>query len=587
MTIHEIPGSEILVSIGIITISATISAIIARVFRQPLILAYILAGIIIGPYGLQIIINEKIIETLAMLGMALLLFMVGLELNLNRLRDVTRVSIGCGLGQIIVTFVFGYLLATAMNFNSVHSFYIAFALTISSTMVVIKLLSDREELETLHGKIVLGTLLVQDITTIIVLSALPKIEMLNIDFFINSLVAGIGIVGMAIITNRYIAPIILNFITKSVELLLLFAISWCFIFSLIAAILKFSIAIGAFLAGVSLATSPYNVEIIARVRSLRDFFSTIFFVSLGMEVPLIPTLMWQALVFALFVLIGNVLIMMIITEFFGYGKRTAFLTGLSLAQISEFSLIIANEGLNLGHINQDIFSLIAFVAIISITGSTYFITHSDGIYRFMIPILNLFHMGRKTQILERIPKNIKDHVILFGCHRMGSIIAKTLQMSRKKFIVVDINPEIVKSLMRQNINTIYGDISDNEILERINIKDAKIVISTIPNKNDNIFLLSEVRRLNPSAIVFTTANHLNDALELYKNGADYVILPNMLGGEKISEILGYRINRSEIEKLKRRHILQLEDLMRMEFLLSQDNKSIMRCVCSLGDRINI
>ncbi|HIE33863.1 MAG TPA: sodium:proton exchanger [Candidatus Altiarchaeales archaeon] len=571
MTAVEISGDIILWDIGVIILAATVSAIFARILKQPLILGYMLAGIIIGPNVMGLIASEDIVKTFAELGMTLLLFVVGLELDLGRLKDVGKVSMGCGLGQIIITFIFGYAIATLLGFTGMESFYIAFALTISSTMVVIKLLSDREELDTLHGKIVLGTLLVQDIATIIVLGALPHLGSLGFSFIVDSMQAGVGIVILAIVANRYLIPRIMDEITKSIELLLLFALSWCFIFSAIAYLLNFSFAIGAFLAGVSLAAFPYNIEIIGRVRSLRDFFSTIFFVSLGMEVPLTIALIQPAIVLSFFVLVGNIIIMMFITRFFGYGIRTSFLTALSLAQISEFSLIMADVGYRYEHINEDIFSLIAFVAMATIVGSTYFIVHSDEIYRRILPLLKPLHSVSERKDLDNIPSRPRGHIVLFGCHRMGCVITKVLQAAGEKFVVVDINPEVIKSLIRQNIQAVYGDIGDIEVLTRVNLKDVRMVISTIPNKNDNLFLIKETRSLNPDAIIFVTANHIRDSLDLYKHGADYVILPHMLGGEKISEILSdYIMDKRNITDLKKSHIIQLEELKRIEFLLTDN-----------------
>ncbi len=613
LTKMAVESFDLMLDIGYMLLAATLLAFIARYLRQPLILAYVLAGIIIGPYVLGIVHEHEAITTLAHLGIASLLFMVGLELDMRRLKDVGKVSLGCGLGQIIITFIFGYLLTKFLGFDDISSFYIAFALTISSTMVVIKLLSDQNELDTLHGKIVLGTLLVQDVVTIMVITVITTKGGLSITTIAEPILRGFGLVCIAIVFGGFLIPPILKTVARSPELLFLSALSWCFVFTAFAFHIGFeSVEIGAFLAGVSLATFPYNLEIIGRIRSLRDFFSTIFFVSLGLQVPLttamlitlplgdlplalgdllpvalsdltIPLklpltldLLTPAIILSLFVLIGNTLIMIVISTLFGYGKRTSFLTALSLAQISEFSLILVSVGSSLGHISNEIFSLVVFIAVVTITGSSYFIINGGQLYKIFLPALRIFGSISNGKELEEIPLKSKKHIVVCGCHRMGNSIVQTLRALKKDFLVVDLNPDIIRLLIDRRIPCIYGDIGDMEILERINLKDADIVISTIPNQEDNLLLIQQTKKLNPSASIFIAANHLDQALELYDVGADYVILPHILAGEKISEYLKESItDRCRIMNLKKDHIHHLEDVKREE-LLERYESSILK-----------
>lgn len=568
----DVSGIILLQDIGILIIAATLLAYIAKLFRQPLILAYVVAGIFIGPSVLRLITNRDIITTLAELGIAFLLFIVGLELDFRKLRDVGLVSVWCGLGQITITFIFGFLLAGIFGFAKLESFYIAFAMTISSTMIVIKLLSDKNELDTLHGRISLGILLFQDIVTIMVLATLTSIEGFTLQFFpalvVEGVIKGLGLISIAVITSRFILPPVLRFSAKSIELLFLTALSLCSIFAAISFLLGFSIAIGSFLSGVTLASFPYNIEIVSRVRSLRDFFATIFFVSLGMQIAIttIPLIL-PTIILSLFVLIGNALIMMPIVSSFGYEKRTSFLTGLSVAQISEFSLILASQGLLLGHISRDVFSLITFIAVVTITASSYFITHGDSIYRRASPFLGILELLSKRRDTKITSKRLENHIILCGCDRMGKVITKTLQKLKKKFIVIDYNPEIIRQLISQGIPCIYGDVEDVEILERASLKDAEILISTIPNKEDNILLIKEALRLNPRMRAFITADYPDEALEFYDAGADYVIVPKILGGEEISEFLDiYAGDKNSIREMKKKHMLQLERMKEEEML---------------------
>ncbi|MEA1924855.1 MAG: cation:proton antiporter [Candidatus Altiarchaeota archaeon] len=575
MDIVGIEGSLLLLDIGYVILSATILAIIARALKQPLIVAYVLAGIIIGPVGMGLITEKEVINVLAEFGIALLLFMVGLELDFRRLKDVGKVSLTCGLGQIIITFIAGFLLAKYLlidmnGYSDLWAFYVALALTISSTMIVVKLLSDMNELDTLHGKIVLGTLLVQDIVSIIVLASLSSLEGFSPVDIISPMLNGVALVSIAVVSAKYVGPQLLRYVSKSTEILFLFALSWCLIFSFISLKMGFeTVTIGAFLGGVSLAIFPYNLEVIGRVKSLRDFFATIFFVSLGMQITFDPKLLPLGLILSAFVLFGNVIIVMLINLLSGFRKRTSFLAAISLAQISEFSLIIVGNGVRLKHIPESMLSLVTIIAVVTITVSSYFIVHGTGLYKKMIPFLNLIERigDRKIRELEKIPKKSRNHIILCGCHSMGKIILETMKDMKKNYLVVDINPEVVKKLIDEGVPCIYGDVGDKEILERIDLKDAEIVISTIPNHEDNLLLIREVKKSNPETLVFISEREVSNALELYSEGADYVIIPDIVSGEIISEYMTeYMTDIKGIKKARKKHIKKLEDIKREEKL---------------------
>lgn len=561
--------------IGVIILVSTVSAFLAKLLKQPLILAYVLTGIFIGPYGLKLITQESLIKTLADLGIAFLLFMVGLELNVDRLKNVGRVSLGCGIGQIVVTFVLGFCLAMLLGFTQLESFYIGFALTISSTMIVVKLLSDREELDTLHGKIVLGTLLIQDIVTIMVLAILTTLDSFSVTSVVTASVIALGLVAVAILAGRYLLPPLVWFSSKSVELLFLTALAWFFAFSAFSHtvflyFLNFAgsaVSIGSFLAGVSMASFPQNLEIVGRIRSLKDFFVTIFFVSLGMQVKLqVPTIVTMVIL-SLFVLVLTPIVVMTICSLFGYAKRTSLLTALALSQISEFSLILAAQGIAFGHISVEVFSLMTWTMLVTSTVSSYYIIYGNSIYNRLLPYLKVFDRFSRN-ISEDTCKDKRVEVILFGCDRMGGMIIKTLQAMKKDFLVVDVNPKIIKSLISQGMHAVYGDVGDIEILEEINLDDASVVISTIPHLNENMLILEETKKRNRNAVVITTAQNSSNALKLYSKGSDYVIIPHMLGGEKASELLiDYMTNENELMYLKRKHISRLENQNRLDLLM--------------------
>lgn len=598
-------GSSLLFDIGLTIVGATFLGFIARALKQPLIIAYVLTGIIMGPSILQLVTEQNTITILAEFGIALLLFMVGLEMDFKRIKDVGKTSIGVGVSQIFFTFVFGYLLSLNMGFSGYAPFYIAFAMTISSTMVVIKLLSDTNEIDTLHGKIVLGTLLAQDIITIVFLAALPTIGSFSLNVLTHSLLTGVGLITFAVLSSRFILPVFMKFASKSTELLFLFSLSWCFLFALITYFIFLnllvpdspqfamnSVSIGAFLAGISLASFPYNVEIVGRIRPLKDFFLTLFFASLGMQVSLgLPVIehgsvdaflsssmlavsailknpmTTQALILSLYALFGSTIILFFITRLMGYSRRTSFMTAISLAQISEFSLILAVQGQALGHINQEVFSLIAAVLLITITISSYFIMYSKTIYRFVSPILALFDELPIGKELEDLPERSKNHVIVVGCHRMGCRIVDSLQRMREHFVVVDYNPETIRVLIKKHIPCIYGDVGDPEILERINLMDAKTVVSTIPDYESNLFLIYETKKQNKHTLIFIVSEDIEHALDLYRAGADYVVVPRIVSGDKAAEILRDIIRDSgRIKRLREEDQSRLEDLNNDELL---------------------
>ncbi len=555
--------------IGLIIVTATVLAYVARAFKQPLIVAYFLAGILIGPSGFGLIAEKEIIRTMSELGIAFLLFIVGLELDLKRMRDLGLVSVLTATVKSVLMFGAGFFIAGYFGFTNIEAVYIGLILAFSSTMVVIKLLSDKNELETLHGRLILGILLVEDVLAILALS------LLSAGGFSSSILAvsflkGFGLISLAILLSRFILPTLLAYVSKSQEMLFLTALSICFIFSAISGLAGFSIAIGSFVAGLSVATFPYNVEIIGRMRSLRDFFATIFFVSLGMEIwmPSVQSMLLPILVFLPLIFLLKPFVIMTFASLFGYRRRPAFLTAIGLTQISEFSLIIALQGLALGHIGLDLFSFTAVIAVITMTATGYFIQFDNQIFhmlsRFLIPFDKI--PTKKAIHLENLPKRHNNHAIVIGAHRMGYGIVQTLQELEKRYIVVEFDPDIVKALLEEEIPCIYGDIGDIDILNKLNLPDADMVISTAPMEEDNLLLIEETRKSNSDALIFVSSDTLDHALELYDAGADYVILPRMISGEKISDLLNSHKTKKGINSLKLRHIHELEHIKEEELL---------------------
>ncbi|MBW3016992.1 NAD-binding protein, partial [Candidatus Woesearchaeota archaeon] len=354
---------------------------------------------------------------------------------------------------------------------------------------------------------------------------------------------------------------------KSIEVLFLLSLSVMFLFSLLATHLGFSIIVGAFISGVALGSLEYNIEIISRIRSLKDFFVTIFFVSLGMEIIFTDlTKVWTVLVvFLALAMIAKPLIIQILSALFGYTKSTGFLTAISLGQVSEFSLVIVSLGLVLGHITPEFFSLTIVLAVITMIFTSYFIKYDNKIMRFMSKPLSIFDAISPTKTgFEYLPEKVKKpDVVLLGCDRVGYKIFEQLTKLKKNIIVVDFNPEIIKELASKRIHCIYGDVGDMDIIERIDLKNAKMIISTVPDVNDNILLVKETRKVNKKGTVITTSFDADDALRLYKEGADYVILPHYLGGEHFSALLE---EFEDAESVLKRKLCHIEELKTRRFI---------------------
>jgi len=547
--------------IGIIIIIATVLAFISKKLKQPLIPAYIITGLLIGPlFGL--IINKELITTLSEIGIAFLLFIVGLEMNFKKLKDVALVAGLGGTIRSISMFTIGFIIALILGFVTREAVYIGIIIAFSSTMVVIKLISDKRELYTLHGRIVVGILLLEDLLAILALSILTSVNGNSFITIIFALIKGMLLFLAILIMTKYVFPRLFKTSAKSQELLFLSSISVCFLLSIAAYYLGFSIAIGAFLAGLSLANLPYNFAIIGKVRSLRDFFATIFFVSLGMElvigqiIELIPVL----LVLLALVIVIKPAITMFICSFFGYKRRISFLTSLHLAQISEFSLIIVSQGLLLGHISKSIFTLTILVAIITMVSTSYFIQFDDRIYsKIKEPLKPFDRLTEGYEELEYLPKRRKIDVIMLGHNRIGYSISRTIKKLRKSLLVVDYNPEIVKMLIKKKVSCLYGDSGDMEVLERLPFKEVEMVISTIPSSKVNKLLIEKVKEVNQKAIIYVTASEVEKALNLYDAGADYVILPHFLGGEHVSLLVEqFSVNVGKIIENKLKHIKELK-----------------------------
>lgn len=552
---------NIFTEISVILIVTTGISLIMRLFRQPLVVGYILSGIVVGPYFLNILKSPDQVELLSKIGIAILLFIVGLGLNPLVIREVGKVSLITGLGQVLFTSVIGFFIVRALGYDNVSAIYIAIALTFSSTIIILKLLTDRGDVNKLYGKIAIGFLLVQDlIATIILLfvSTFANSDGQSVTQIMTLLsIKALITVILLMIFSKYILPKIGNFFASSQELLFVASLSWGLGVAALFSAFGFSIEIGALVAGVALSMSPYAYEIGSRMKPIRDFFIILFFILLGSHLILtnITDLLYPAAILSAFVLIGNPIIVLILMNLLGYKRKVGFMAGLTVAQISEFSLILAAVALSYGHIDQKTVSLITLVGIFTIAGSTYLILYADQIYSRLQKVIKIFDIPFiKTKNIK--DNNNSDHeVVLFGYDRVGNYFIEAIEVLKKKYIVIDFNPKSIKKLDDKKINHRYGDAEDVEFLDELCLHGVKMIISTIPDKETSMTMLKYYRKVNPEGIAILISHDTHEAQDLYLAGASYVVIPHHLGAHHAAHMIEkYGFDTAQFDTERNKHL---------------------------------
>ncbi|RJQ36325.1 sodium:proton exchanger [Candidatus Parcubacteria bacterium] len=515
-------------------------AFAVKLLRQPLIVAYIFAGIIAGPFILNLFHGDhELYETFAQFGVVLLLFIIGLNLNFNHLKSIGKVSLITGLGQVIFTASIGTVLLLMLGMPLVAALYLAVAITFSSTIIIMKLLSDKKDTDTMYGRHTIGLMLVQDVIAVILVIALGMIqgERASGGSDLGTMIVMLpAIAGVLYLASRYLLPKLLDRIADSSELLFLFTLAWCFGVASTLYALGFSLEIGAIISGIALSSSPYQLEIASRIRPLRDFFLILFFIVLGSEMGLssLETIATPAIVLSLFILIGNPLILYILFRTLRFTRRNSFLAGLTAAQVSEFGFVLLFAGRQAGHIEGDEVAIFTAVAIATIFASSYLISYNEKIYRMLLPFFRRFGPDKYRQ-QDRAPEQYDAWII--GYHRIGMKVAEAMADLKTNFAVVDFDPAAVARLRKADIPFYFGDIADIEFLEGLSIAASRIVIMTIPAVDDQINLMKFVRKSNKDALIIANAYHAADAAALYQHGADFVMMPHTLGGEWIARVL--------------------------------------------------
>jgi len=567
--------TNMIANVGIAILSATVIAFISHLFKQPLLLAYIVAGVIIGPkIGFGFIEKAEDIETISHFGLILLLFLIGLEIDVKKLKSSGKSLVAGGLTQFPICALIGsaffFILGYSAQGGGYDLFYLAACCGLSSTAIVVKLLYGKFELDTLAGRLTLGILVFQDIWAIILLGIQPNLANPDIVNILLSFGKGIFLVAVSMIVSRYVLPKLFKSIAKIPELVLISSLAWCFLVCGAAASLGLSQEMGALIAGVAISTFPYNLDVIAKVVNIRDFFITLFFVSLGMRIPN-PLENMSVLAIAAgasaFLLLSRFLSVFPVLYSLKNGLRVSLLTSVNLAQISEFSLVIASLGLAHGHISQETMSAIIFVFVITSALSTYMIKYNDSIQKVLAFALKKAGLKEISSAVHDDETAPGKEIAILGFHRMASSLlseilgTEDVESSLKdKIVVVDFNPEIHESLQSVGVKVVYGDISHLDTLYHAGIHDVKIVVSTIPDTilvgTDNLKIIRHMRDVCPNAKIIVTAESIERALNMYAEGADYVFIPRVLAADRLMNVIGGIL--SESKKMKTEILEEIE-----------------------------
>ena len=494
-----------------------------------------MSGLILGPLFLNLVHSTEVIETFSKLGISILLFIVGLHLSPKIVAEVGSVSLVTGLGQILFTSVIGFFISLFLGLDRTAALYVAIALTFSSTIIILKLLSDKGEMHSLYGKIAVGFLLVQDIVAtliLIVVSSLAHANGVSLPLvLLTMLLKGTGVGVGIVLLQKYVVPKLLNTASNSTELLFIFSLTWALGFSAVFHAIGLSVEVGALISGVILSSSPFAEEISSRLKPLRDFFIVLFFVLLGSSMQFDGgfSLVLPVVVLSAFVLIGNPIIVIILMNLLGYHKKTGFQAGLTVAQISEFSLILSTLGFSVGHISQEVLTIITLVGLVTIAGSTYLILFSDAIYSKTEALLSLLELRKNNQ--ASTGKYAKIDAMLFGFNRVGKTFSTTFNDLGYSVGVVDFDPNTLERLPKKGINYYYGDAQNVEFLSELPLGKTKFVVSSIKNLETNLTLVGFIAQQHPKSLCIVFAETLQEAQALYDAGATYVVLPHFVGAE--------------------------------------------------------
>ena len=533
---------------------AVLVGIVFRYLGLPSIIGHVLSGFVIGLSGLISSPSVEVLELLGTLGVTLLLFLVGLEMNWTEIRKVGKEAVFIFVGQtLLLTAVYVVFGLFAVGFSPLAAVFFAIAMTFSSTIVAVKVLSEKRELESYSGRLTLGILLLQDILAIGILVFLPSAGGGADAFGLGTLLAKLLSLVLAVnVVGHFLISQLMRYVIKTAEDLVLFSLSW---FALVifgsVKLLGLSPEIGGLLAGLSLSTSWGHFQIISKIRVLRDVFLTMFFVLLGFQVGLGGVDWKLLLVLVPMIILVKFLVTHMVSRLVGLSGRNALMLGINMTQVSEFSLVIMSAGLATGLWNEPLVRAVTLAGLFSMALSTILISNSEKLSIKISKISKLlFKFSGKN---KQIKVEHKNHIVLFGGDRTGKSILAFLKKIGEETVVVDFNPQVITDLKKKGEMVIFADATDPDVLELANIAQAKLVISTIKNLNDSLSLISELRNRKIEVPVIADAESLAQAKELYQAGVAYVIFPHFVSGWHMGQVIKkYGIDKDILAKYKKK-----------------------------------
>ena len=538
--------------IGIVVVVATIIGLITHKLKQPIILGYLIAGVIVGPQiGPPLVIEPENIEIISEIGLILLLFIIGLELDLSSLITSGKRLAVVGIGQFVICVLLGLAVFSFSGVNSgqggLDVLYVALLCALSSTAIVIKSLNDKFELDTLHGKLSVGILIIQDLWAIVILALQPNFNNFQVSIIGLAILKSVLLVGAGFLVSKYILKNIFESISKSPEMVVSVSIGWAALVAGAAGVIGLSKEMGDLIAGVSISTFPYSIHVTAKTLPLRDFFLTLFFVSLGMEI-IAPesTVILASLGLTVFIIISRMVSILPLALKTGASLRTAFISSLNLAQLSEFSLVVASIGLGLGHIQELTFAILIYTMVFTSIISSYLIKYNYQIYHQVEHLLERFRLPGRGAVHSEAGEHSAYPIVILGYHRGAQSLVETLSEQHPHLLdtilEMDFNVEALRELQSRQVVGIFGDISHLDTLEHAHLREAEVIISTIPDVLlkgiNNLALVKTCRTLAPNATVIATADLPEQVRELKHAGANEVILPYSMAGEYLANYLG-------------------------------------------------
>ena len=542
---------DLLFDMAVCTVAAWVLGVLAQLVGQPVILAYLVAGFVLGPACLGLVRSEETIATISELGLIFLLFMIGLEIDLKKIiRSGSSILVGAAVQIAGCTLIgVGLFSALGLKLGGGHwdALYIGVAAALSSTVIIVKVLYDKRELDTLPGRITLGILVLQDLFVILFLAIQPSLNDLQASVVALSLGRVALLVATAAVVSRFLLPALFYRIARLPELVLVGALAWCLFMGQLAEELSLSREMGALVAGVSLSTFPYALDVAAKVTSLRDFFVTLFFVGVGLTIP-VPEL--SALLFAgglcLFVVASRFLTVVPTLLVLRQGFRASLLPALNLSQLSEFSLVLLQLGVASGQIGAETKTAASVAFVVLAAVSTFAIGRSDAIVRTLL--VGMKRLGLRD-LDGRAAEDGESHagarIMLLGFFRTASSFIADVEANRPELLheiaVVDFNPVVFQTLNARGLKVIYGDIAQRDTLVHAGAAQAEVLICTVPDfllkGTTNERLIRQLRAINPTATIVAPADLVTDVEALYQAGADYVLVPRFVESTELSAVI--------------------------------------------------